>query len=107
MANDLTQLGLVLLGQVLHTDVGADPGLGQDLVGAGAPNAVDISEADLDTLILRQVNAGNTCHISSAPPLTLSLLMLGVFANYHDFALALNDFALLAHGLHGRSDFHC
>ena len=36
-----------------------------------------------------------------------ALFMLGVFANYHDFALALNDFALLAHGLHGRSDFHC
>ena len=32
--------------------------------------------------------------------------MLGVFANNHDFALALDDFALLAHGLHGRSNFH-
>jgi hypothetical protein len=36
----------------------------------------------------------------------LSLLMLGVFANNHDFALALDDLALLAHGLHGRSHFH-
>ena len=42
----------------------------------------------------------------TAPPLTLSLLMLGVFANNHDFALALNDFALLAHGFNGRSYFH-
>lgn len=32
--------------------------------------------------------------------------MLGVFANYHDFALALYDFALFAHRLHGRSYFH-
>ncbi|MPN20015.1 hypothetical protein SDC9_167391 [bioreactor metagenome] len=32
--------------------------------------------------------------------------MLRVFTNYHDFALALNNLALLAHGLHGRSDFH-
>ena len=32
--------------------------------------------------------------------------MLGVLANYHDFALALDDLALLAHGLHGRSYFH-
>ena len=38
--------------------------------------------------------------------LALSLLVLGVFANYHDFALALDDFALLAHRLHGRSYFH-
>jgi len=36
----------------------------------------------------------------------LSLLMLGVFANYHDFTLALDNLALLAHGLHGRSYFH-
>ncbi|EJW96849.1 hypothetical protein EVA_15044 [gut metagenome] len=32
--------------------------------------------------------------------------MLGVLADYHDFAFALNDFALFAHGLHGRSNFH-
>ena len=38
--------------------------------------------------------------------LSLSLLMLGVFADDHDFALALDDFALFAHGLYGRSDFH-
>ena len=36
----------------------------------------------------------------------LTLLVLGVFADDHDFALALDDLALLAHGLHGRSDFH-
>ena len=107
MADDLTQLGLVLLGQVLHAGIRVDPGLGQDLVGAGAPNAVDISEADLDSLLSRQVNTGNTSHLLQHLQLTLSLLMLGVFANYHDFALALNDFALLAHGLHGRSYFHC
>ncbi len=38
--------------------------------------------------------------------LTLALLVLGVLADDHDFALALDDLALLAHGLHGRSDFH-
>ena len=38
--------------------------------------------------------------------LTLALLVLGVLANNHDFTLALDDLALFAHGLHGRSDFH-
>ena len=38
--------------------------------------------------------------------LTLSLLVLGIFANDHDSALALDDLALLAHGLDRRSDFH-
>ena len=37
---------------------------------------------------------------------TLSLLMLGVLADHHDFTLALDDLALFAHGLNTRSDFH-
>ena len=38
--------------------------------------------------------------------LTLTLLVLRVLADNHDFTLALDDFALLAHGLYGRSYFH-
>jgi len=38
--------------------------------------------------------------------LALSLLVLGIFADYHDLALAADDFAFFAHGLYGRSDFH-
>lgn len=38
--------------------------------------------------------------------LALTLFMLGVLTDYHDFTLALDDFALFAHGLHGRSYFH-
>ena len=63
VADNLTQLGLIVLGEVLHAGVRVDPGLGQDLVGAGAPNAVDISEADLDSLLSGQINAGNTSHL--------------------------------------------
>ena len=32
--------------------------------------------------------------------------MLGVLADNHDVTLALDDLALLAHGLYGRSHFH-
>ena len=38
--------------------------------------------------------------------LALALLVLGVLADDHDFTLALDDLALFAHGLHGRSHFH-
>ena len=38
--------------------------------------------------------------------LTLALLMLGIFANNHHAALALDDLALFADGLHRRTDFH-
>ena len=32
--------------------------------------------------------------------------MLGVLTDNHDSALALDDLAFFAHGLHGRSNFH-
>ena len=38
--------------------------------------------------------------------LTLSLLVLGVLANDHDFAVSLNDLALFADLLNGWFDFH-
>ena len=38
--------------------------------------------------------------------LTLLLLVLGIFANDHHMTLALDDLALFAHGLNGRSHFH-
>ena len=38
--------------------------------------------------------------------LALLLLMLGILADDHDPALALDDLALFAHGLNGRSHFH-
>jgi hypothetical protein len=42
----------------------------------------------------------------SSGRLALLLLVLGVLADDHDAALALDDLALLAHGLYGRSHFH-
>ena len=37
----------------------------------------------------------------------LFLLMIGILgANHHDFAVAFDDLALVAHGFYGRSDFH-
>ena len=71
VADDLTQLRLVSLGQILDAGIGVDPGLSQNLIGAGAPDAVDIGQANLDPLILGQINASNTCHTVSAPPVNL------------------------------------
>ena len=65
----VAQLLLVGVGQILHAGVGVDACLRQDVLGALSANAVDISEADFDTLILRQVNTGNTCHTLKAPPI--------------------------------------
>ena len=53
------------------------------------------------------LSAPHTKGMGSRPKvLALALLMLGVFANDHDAALALDDLALFADGLNGRSHFH-
>ena len=38
--------------------------------------------------------------------LTLTLFVLGILTDNHDFSLALNNLALLANFLYRRSDFH-
>ena len=58
----LTQLGLVLVGEVFHSGVGIDTGHFQDLFRAGSANTVDVGETDLNSLVFGQVNAGYTCH---------------------------------------------
>ena len=62
VADDLAQLGLLGVGEVLDPGIGIDARLLEDLARAGAANAVNIGEPDLDSLFLRQVNAGYTCH---------------------------------------------
>ena len=59
-----------------------------------------------DRLFDENLVAEFTSRLTPRSALTLALLVLGVLADDHDFTLALDDLALLAHGLHGRSDFH-
>ena len=107
LINDVTEGGLLIVCQVLYADVGINPRLLKNVFCTLSADTIDISQANLDSLILRQINTGNSCHLTlHLLFLTLSLLMLGILANHHNAALALNDFALLAHGLYGRSYFH-
>ena len=70
LVDGLTKLGLVGLGQVLHAGVGVDACLRQDILRALSANTIDIGQTDFDSLILRQVNTGNTCHTFKAPPIS-------------------------------------
>ena len=60
--NVVTDKRFFVLGQVLHSGIGIDLRGGEDLVRSTAANAVDISEANFDSLFLGQVNSGDTCH---------------------------------------------
>ena len=59
----LTQLCFVLIGEVLDSGVGVNSGCFKNLLCAGSAYTIDISETDLYSLVLGQVNAGYTCHI--------------------------------------------
>jgi hypothetical protein len=56
---DLDHLGF---GQVADPARRVDAQLGDDLVRDVRPDAVDIAKADFDSLLGRDINAGDTCH---------------------------------------------
>ena len=64
MADHLTQCSFLSFRQVTDAGIGIDTRLFEDLGCAGAADTVDIGQADLNALVLGQVNAGNTCHKS-------------------------------------------
>ena len=103
--NYLTELCNIVLGKILYTGIGVDAGLLEYFVGAASAYTIDIAKTDLYTLCVGQIYAGNTSHIYTSL-LALLLLVLGIFADYHDFTFSLDNLALLAYFLYGRFHFH-
>src|SRR5438876_2082263 len=62
----------IVLGEILHANVGADPGFGQDLPRAIAADAVDVGQPNFDALGARKINASNSCHCFCFPRLATS-----------------------------------
>src|SRR5829696_6042371 len=58
----VTELEQLFVSQLVHAEVGADPGGLQELLGAGTADAVDVGECDLDALVAREVNTNEACH---------------------------------------------
>ena len=66
----LAQLGIeqdrkvrdLVVREVSHVCVRADAELRQHLVGGGPPDPVDVGQTDLDALVQRDVDAGDTSH---------------------------------------------
>ena len=74
----VTDLGLFISGQILDAGIRVNSGTGENLVGSGLANAVNISQTNLDPLLARQINTSNTCH--KAPPLVTSHVLVGACA---------------------------
>ena len=93
----------LLVAEGLDACVRIDVGDGQDAAGDARPDAVDVGEGHLDALVARDVNAGDSSHLSV---LSLPLVMFRGNANHADFALPLDHFALVTDLLDRRSHFH-
>ena len=74
----VAELGLFISSQVLDAGIGVNSGTGENLVGSGLADAVNISQTNLDPLLARQLNTSNTCH--KAPPLVTSHVLVGACA---------------------------
>ena len=61
--DDVAELHELVVAERVDPAVGVDPGLCQELLGAGAPDAVDVGECDLDALVAREVDTDEACHV--------------------------------------------
>jgi hypothetical protein len=111
LVNDGANAIYFVFGQFSYSPVNADAGLFQYLIGARAPNTVDVGKTHLCPLICRKVYTGYACHSSSvlfyrrnrvAPErlyscrsLSLPLLMFRVRADHAHHASAVNDLAVI------------
>jgi hypothetical protein len=66
--------------------------LGEQFLRRRKSDAEDVREGNLDTLVARQIDTGNTSH---ALPLNLFVLRVDA-ANYAHFTFAANNFASVA-----------
>ena len=82
-----------------------------DLLRGRPPDAVDGRETDLGVLVLRDVDAGDACHVGPLSRMrerasALALLVARVRADHAHHAVAADDLAVAAHLLDRSGDFH-
>jgi len=60
--DQVAQLDDLFLGQVANLAVRLDPDLGEQLVGRRTPDPVDVRETDLNALVERNIDGGDSSH---------------------------------------------
>src|SRR5262249_11673598 len=98
----LAELRDLFLGQVAHLRIWVEPECERDLARRRLADAVDVGEADLEPLLVREVDAGDASHRLVA----LSLLVARDGSDDERAPVTLDHAAALAHRLDGGTDFH-
>jgi hypothetical protein len=97
----VAELRDLLVGQVTDLRVRAQAELGGDLARRGLADPVDVGQPDLEPLLVREVDSGDTRYDSALP-----LLVPRVAADDHGRPVPLDHAAAFAHGFDGRAYFH-
>jgi hypothetical protein len=97
----VAELRDLFVGEVLDLRVRVEAELGGDLARGRLADPVDVRQPDLEPLLVRKVDSGDSGDGSALP-----LLVPRVGADDHGRAVPLDHATALAHGLDGRTDFH-
>ena len=97
----VAELRDLFVGEILDLRVRVEAELGGNLARRRLADPVDVRQPDLEPLLVRKVDSGDSGDDSALP-----LLVTWVAADDHGRAVALDHAAALAHGLDGRTDFH-
>jgi hypothetical protein len=97
----VAELRDLFVGEVLDLRVRVEAELGGDLARGRLADPVDVRQPDLEPLLVRKVDSGDSGDGSALP-----LLVARIGADDHGRAVPLDHAAAFAHGLDGRTDFH-
>jgi hypothetical protein len=97
----VAELRDLFVGEVLDLRVRVEAELGGDLARGRLADPVDVGQPDLEPLLVRKVDSGDSCDGSALP-----LLVTRVGADDHGRTVPLDHAAAFAHGLDGRAYFH-
>ena len=96
VVDGITKFNNLVVREILRAGVGVDARHRQNFLRRGQPDSENVRESLFDSLVTWQIYTGYTCH-NFFTSLTLTLFVLGIFANNHDATFALDDFAFVAH----------
>ncbi len=99
----------ILIGKVLYLAAGIDLCVLQNRPGNGPPDPEYVSEGDFNALVLRQINACNSCQknlLADRSLLALALLVLWILAYDPNPSFPLDDLAVRTHFLNRCTYFH-
>ena len=91
--DNLADSGTLFFREITHLHTGFDARLLQNLGSPGSADSVNVGQADIDPLVVRNVDSSNACHTLTllSSTLSLPLFVLGVGTDHAHHTAAAND----------------